>query len=91
MQVAYHTQLASSKVVEGCKDVNEKYQIGIILNVSPAYPRSNQPADLKVAEIAELFQSKSSSDTSVKGRYPEKLIEIIKEQELMPTIRKKIY
>lgn len=84
VQVAFNTQLASARAVGEIREVNENYKIGIILNVSPAYPRSNHPADLKAAEIAELFQSKSFLDPSVKGKYPEKLVEIIKHHDLMP-------
>ncbi|WP_156413173.1 family 1 glycosylhydrolase, partial [Oceanivirga salmonicida] len=40
--------------------------------------------DLKAARIAELFASKSFLDPSVKGFYPDELIEIIKKHDLMP-------
>lgn len=84
VQVAYYTQLASSMAVKTLREVNPDKEISIILNLTPAYPRSEQAADLKAAEIAELFQMKSFLDPSVKGRYPAKLVEIMKEHNLMP-------
>ena len=83
-QVAYHTQLASSMAVAECHAVNPEYKIGIVLNLTPAYPRSQHPADLKAARIAELFQAKSFLDPSVKGQYPAELVEILREHELLP-------
>ena len=84
-QVAYHTQLASSLAVKECHAVNPAYKIGIVLNLTPAYPRSQHPADLKAARIAELFQAKSFLDPSVKGEYPQELIDILREHDLLPT------
>ncbi|MGT2910533.1 glycoside hydrolase family 1 protein [Streptococcus cameli] len=83
-QVAYHTQLASSLAVKACHELIPDSQIGIVLNLTPAYPRSQHPADLKAAFIAELFQARSFLDPSVKGEYPAELIDLIKEQGLLP-------
>ncbi|UPQ86092.1 glycoside hydrolase family 1 protein [Ignavigranum ruoffiae] len=88
VQVAYHTQLASALAVKAAHEVNEKNKIGIILNLTPAYPRSDQPADKEAAEIAELFQARSFLDPSVKGKYPDKLIHLINKHQLMPEFQK---
>lgn len=84
IQVAYNTQLASSLAVEACHRLNPAHRISVILNLTPAYPRSDSPEDLKAARIAELFQAKSFLDPSVKGYYPEELVEIIKAHDLLP-------
>lgn len=84
VQVAYHTALASALAIKEYHKLNEKGKIGIILNLTPAYPRSNNPEDLKAATIAELFANKSFLDPAVKGEYDRKLIEIIKKHNLMP-------
>ena len=65
--------------------LNQGGKIGIVLNLTPAYPRSENPADVKAAQIAELFANKSFLDPSVKGEYDPMLIEIIKKHDLMPT------
>ncbi len=84
VQVAYHTQLASSLAVEACHEMLPQHKIGIILNLTPAYPRSQETEDLEAAKVAELFQAKSFLDPSVKGHYPEALLEIVRKHHLMP-------
>ena len=84
VQVAFNTQLASSKAIKAFKEMEINAKIGIILNLTPAYPRSNHPEDVKAAEYAELFAKKSFLDPSVLGKYPKELVEIIKSENLMP-------
>lgn len=84
VQVAYHTALASALAVKEYHDMGLGGKIGIVLNLTPAYPRSSNPADVKAARIAELFQNKSFLDPSVKGVYDPELVEIIKKHGLMP-------
>lgn len=84
VQVAYHTALASAMAIAEYHKLNQSGKIGIVLNLTPAYPRSNHPADVKAAEIAELFANKSFLDPSVKGEYDPMLIEIIRKHDLMP-------
>lgn len=84
VRVAYHTQLASSLAVKACHELLPGQKIGIILNLTPAYPRSDSPEDLEAAEIAELFQAKSFLDPSVKGYYPVKLCNILNRHNLLP-------
>lgn len=88
VQVAYYTQLASSLAVKACHEVMSENKIGIVLNLTPAYPRSQHPADLEAARIAELFQAKSFLDPSVKGSYPDELVEIVKKHQLLPRYTK---
>lgn len=84
VQVAYHTALASAKAVREYHKLNQGGKIGIVLNLTPAYPRSDNPADVKAARIAELFANKSFLDPSVKGEYDSELIDMIKEHNIMP-------
>ena len=86
VKVAYHTQLASSLAVQVCHEVAPNYRIGVVLNLTPAYPRSQHPADAKAARIAELFQAKSFLDPSVLGTYPPELVEILRERNLLPEV-----
>ena len=84
VQVAYNIALASAKAIREFKNILKDGQIGIILNLTPAYPRSNNPYDLKAAEIAELFANNSFLDPAVKGQYDKRLIDIIKKHDLLP-------
>ena len=84
VQVAYNTQLASAKAIRALREIDKDKKIGIILNLTPAYPRSNHKNDLDAARIADLFAQKSFLDPSVFGKYPKELVEIIKKEKLMP-------
>lgn len=88
VQVAYNTQLASAKAIRALREIDKDKKIGIILNLTPAYPRSNHKNDLDAARIADLFAQKSFLDPSVFGKYPKELVEIIKKEKLMPDYTK---
>ncbi|WP_067839634.1 glycoside hydrolase family 1 protein [Amphibacillus sediminis] len=83
IQVAYHTMIASAKAV---KVYHAQYdgKIGIVLNLTPSYPRSQNPADLKASHICDLFFNRSFLDPAVKGEYPEDLIELLEEHGHLP-------
>ncbi|WP_121616416.1 glycoside hydrolase family 1 protein [Virgibacillus halodenitrificans] len=84
-QVAYHTMIAHAKAVEAFRDCEIKDgKIGIILNLTPSYPRSQNPADLRASRIADLFFNRSFLDPAVLGEYPEELISILREHGQLP-------
>ena len=84
VKVGYHTALASACAVNEFKKLDTDGKIGIVLNLSPAYPRSNNEADMRAAEIAEAFQNKSFLDPAIKGEFTPLLVELIKKHDLMP-------
>lgn len=84
VSVAYHSMLASSKVIQAYHEMDQTGEIGIILNLTPSYPRSNSEGDVKAAEIADLLFNRSFLDPSVKGTYPEELIELLGNYNLLP-------
>ncbi|MGM9985937.1 MAG: glycoside hydrolase family 1 protein [Bacillaceae bacterium] len=86
VQVAYHTMLSSAKAIEAYKRLNLGGKIGIILNLTPSYPRSQHPADVKASIICDAFFNRSFLDPSVKGEFPIELIEILKEKDYLPVI-----
>lgn len=83
-QVAFNTVLANAKVIKAFKENDFQGKIGIILNLTPSYPRSQNEADLKAAKIADLFFNKSFLDPVTKGKYPAELVDILKEHDLVP-------
>lgn len=85
VQVAYHTALASASAIKEYHTLNQGGKIGIVLNLTPAYPRSDNPKDVDASRIAELFANKSFLDPAVKGEYSKELFNIIKKHDLMPT------
>lgn len=85
IQVAYNTMVASAKAIKEFKKLNIKAgKIGIVLSLSPTYPRSDNTADIKAASIADLMINRSFLDPSVKGYYPEELVEFLKQYNHLP-------
>ncbi len=70
MQVIYHLNLASAMAIQEYRKRNLPGTIGIILNLTPAYPRSADPADLRASEIAEDFCNRSFLMPAVYGEFP---------------------
>lgn len=89
IQVAYNTMIAHAKAVEAFRDANVgEAKIGIILNLTPSYPRSQNPADLKASRITDLFFNRSFLDPAVLGEYPQELIDILEEHGQLPVTEK---
>ena len=87
IQVGYHTLLAHALAVKAYRDnPNNDGQVGTILNLSPVYPKSNEPEDVKAGKIADLIYIRSFLDTTVHGYFPEELIEIYRENDLLPVV-----
>lgn len=82
--VAYHTMLAHAKAVTNYRARNEDGQIGIILNLTPSYPRSQNPADVKAANLADLMFNRSFLDPALRGEYPQELVDFLKQQDKLP-------
>lgn len=87
--VAYNSMLASAKTIQAYHELNQGGEIGIILNLTPSYPRSESEGDLKASQIADLLFNRSFLDPSVHGIYPEELIELLRDYELLPQTDKK--
>ncbi|MGL5124823.1 MAG: glycoside hydrolase family 1 protein [Fusobacteriaceae bacterium] len=88
VQVAYNIILAHSKVVNLYKELGFTKQIGVILNLTPSYPRSQNEKDLSAAYMADLFFNRSFLDPMLKGEFPKDLCEVLKEHNLSPEIEK---
>lgn len=86
VNVAFNMALASSMAIEEFRKLKLNSKIGIILNLTPAYPRSDNSYDIDAASIAQEFACNSFLDPSVKGQYSEKLINILKDNDLLPDI-----
>lgn len=86
VQVTYNLNLASAKVIAKFKESKIEGDIGIILNLTPSYPRDmNNLEDVKAANICDLIFNRSFLDVATKGSYPEELISLIRENNLLPT------
>lgn len=83
-QAAFYTILAHAKAIKAFKELNLSSKIGVILNLSPTYPRSQNKYDQEAASIADAFYTRSFLDPMVKGTFPEKLVDILKDYNQMP-------
>ncbi|MGL5069483.1 MAG: glycoside hydrolase family 1 protein [Sarcina sp.] len=82
-QTAYHIALASAKAIKAYKDGNNDGEIGIILNLTPSYPKSNSLEDLEAADIADLYFNRMFLDPAVNGEFPKKLVKILKNDNVL--------
>lgn len=74
VQVIYNLNLASAKVIQLYRSLGLDGKIGIILNLTPAYPRSNSPEDLEASRFTDDFFNKVFLNPAVKGTFPERLV-----------------
>ncbi|MCX5773649.1 MAG: glycoside hydrolase family 1 protein [Fusobacteria bacterium] len=85
-QVAYNIVISHLKAVEKFRAGGYPGKIGIILNLSPVYPRSQSVADLKAARMMDLFVNRSFLDPILKGEYPIELCQILADRGLTPVV-----
>lgn len=83
-QVLHNIIVAHCLAIQRFRQTNLKTKIGIIMDVIPVYPRSDNPADLEAARYADLFYTKSLNDAILKGCYPEGLKEILEKYNQLP-------
>lgn len=86
VQAMYNINLASAKAINkfkelGCREEGGK--IGIVLNLTPAYPRSNSKEDLYASKVADTIFNYSFLDPAVKGEFPSLLVELLKEDNIL--------
>ena len=82
MQVIYNLNLASAKAIEAYHEMCSG-KIGTILNLTPAYPASDSKEDLRTSEIVDAFYNRSFLEPAVNGRFPELMIELMKENDAL--------
>ncbi|WP_430610627.1 glycoside hydrolase family 1 protein [Enterococcus sp. DIV0876] len=88
VQVGFHENLASAQAIAAYHQMDLGGEIGIILNLTPSYPRdANNPEDVKAAAIADAFFNRSFLDPAVKGTFPEELVTIIKALDMVPEMQ----
>lgn len=87
VQVGFHTLLAHTLAVKTFRQTGTNGKIGIILNVSPAYARSDSAADLAAKNAADLLYTKSFLDPAVLGEIPPALIDLLRQDKLLPEVQ----
>ncbi|MFL8968735.1 glycoside hydrolase family 1 protein [Helcococcus kunzii] len=82
--VGYHTQLASARAIEEFRKIEKEKKIGIVLNLTPAIPRSQHPSDIKASKYAEMFAIRSFLDPSVKGEFQKEFVDLLRQNDMLP-------
>ena len=77
VQVAYNLNLASARAIEEFRKngYDQETKIGIVLNLTPAYPRSDAKEDLEASDWANKFHNRMFLDPAVLGKFPDGLLE----------------
>lgn len=87
MQWNYHKALATAKVVKLFQETGLKEsagaKIGVILNPEVTYARSTAPHDQEAARMYDLFFNRVFLDPSIKGEYPEELLDVLKKHDIL--------
>ncbi|MFD1410233.1 glycoside hydrolase family 1 protein [Lapidilactobacillus gannanensis] len=85
VQVAYNLALASAKAIAKYRSLskNNDGKIGTILNLTPAYAASDDPADQKAAHIAELWTNKLFLYPAILGHFSEELVELLTKDQVI--------
>lgn len=88
IQVGYHENIASALAIQAYHEMNLGGEIGIILNLTPSYPRDETNLeDVKAAKYADAFFNRSFLDPAVKGVFPEELVQVVKELDIVPEMQ----
>lgn len=85
MQVLYNLNIASAKAIKQFRKSDcfkNGGKIGIILNLTPTYSRSNLEQDIKAANIADDIFNKSFLEPATKGEFTKSLIDLLKENNV---------
>ena len=83
VQIIYNLNLASAKVIQLYRSLNLKGKIGIILNLTPAYPKSSSKEDVAAGHFADDFFNRSFLEPAVNGVFPESLVEILEQDGVL--------
>jgi len=70
MQVAHHLLLSHGMALQTLRQAGIRTELGIVLNLSPIYPASDNPADVQKAILDDGLNARFYLDALFKGCYP---------------------
>ena len=70
LQVAHHLLLSHGRAVSSLRQDGVTAELGIVLNLSPIYPASDQQADIDKARLDDGLVARWYLDPLFKGHYP---------------------
>jgi len=75
---SHHMMLAHGAAVQVYRAIG-RHQIGLVVNLEPQTPASQDPADLAAANRVDAYMNRQYLDPVFLGRYPEEMAEIFGE------------
>lgn len=84
---AHNVLLSHGKAVKVFRELNIAGQIGITLNLTPAYPASEDEKDLRAAMVSDGFSNRWFLDPIFKGQYPEDMMKVFETFAKKPEIQ----
>ncbi|HEI8866333.1 TPA: glycoside hydrolase family 1 protein [Serratia odorifera] len=87
-QVGFNIMLAHAKAVKCYRDLKLNGEIGVVLNLTPSYARSDSEEDQKAAWYADLLFNRSFLDPLVKHQFPTALCELLASHDCLPEVDK---
>lgn len=84
LSVTHHALLSHGLVVPVLRANSANAQVGITLNLTPAYPASDSPQDIAAAKRHDGWFNRWYLDPVYKGSYPQDMVEAF--GDAMPTI-----
>ncbi len=80
IQASHHLLLSHGLAVDRFREMGLNSQIGITLNLTPAYPWTDNQADIKAAERFDGYVNRWFLDPIFKGSYPEDMVELYQDK-----------
>ncbi|MGL5979237.1 MAG: glycoside hydrolase family 1 protein [Erysipelotrichaceae bacterium] len=85
-QMSYHMSLAEKLTIKAFRKIIPNGTIGPVVSMQVVYPMTPAPSDILAAKDAQDFLMHMFLDMSVEGRYPNRVIQYLKEKKLFPTM-----
>lgn len=80
---AHHIMLAHGLGVKAIRRHTSASRVGIVLNFTPCYSKTQEPQDLEATKHADEYINQWYSQPVLQGRYPD-ILELLPEQEKPP-------
>jgi len=75
-KAAHHTHLAHAAAMTAIRQNVPDAKVGTTLNITPAYPASDDPKDVLAAQYNDGFSNRWFLDPIFKGKYPADMVEL---------------
>jgi len=75
-RASHNLMRAHGTAVQAYRALNGRNRIGLVVNLEPKYPASQDPADIAAANRAEAYMNRQYLDPALLGAYPPELEEV---------------